>query len=484
MTDKTRRRGNGQAAMTTVPAWRILPALVRNPLKALVDLATDAAGGMVELRLGPERLYLLSDPAQVAHVLRDNAGNYRRDGRGLLWGPIKRLFGEGVLGEGPVWAASRQTLQPLFAARRLDALADDLADAIGEASEPLDAAARQGHSVDIGAELCRIVCRAMVRVLFADRFSTTQALRITAAQDVIATAVLPRLLLPFVPEVVPLPGDRPFRRAVREIDGIVLPVVRQARADPSGDDVVATLARGHDAQGRPLSERQLRNDTVAMFATSTETTYGVLTCLWPMLARYPQVARRLTAEIDEVVGSGPVRGRHLPRLRYTRMVLDELLRLFPVGWLVPRTATNDDVIGGVALKAGAQVLISPYLTHRLPSVWPQPLHFDPDRFDPDRVDAQQTDPRQTDPRQGVVVAAAAPRRRARYAHFPFGGGPHQCLGQYLFYLEATLIVATILSRFQVTVPDSRVPELRPGAALRASRPVRVLLRPHTANRVA
>ena len=85
--------------------------------------------------------------------------------------------------------------------------------------------------IDIGDELARLVCRAIVRVMFADRFTTDQALRITAAQDTIATAVLPRLLLPFVPNAVPLPRDRAFRQAVRTIDDIVLPVVRQARAE-------------------------------------------------------------------------------------------------------------------------------------------------------------------------------------------------------------------------------------------------------------
>ncbi|WJK35473.1 cytochrome P450 [Solwaraspora sp. WMMA2065] len=473
MTGPTPRPGASPAPMRPVAALRVLPGLVRDPLQTLVGLAADADGSIVRLSAGPARLYLVSDPAQVAHVLRDNAANYLRDGRGLLWRPILRLFGDGILSEGPVWSDSRRTLQPLFTARRLDALTDDLATAIADATGPLADAARHGHTVDIGDELARLVCRAIVRVMFADRFTTDQALRITAAQDTIATAVLPRLLLPFVPNAVPLPRDRAFRQAVRTIDDIVLPVVRQARADGDDtDDVVGTLVRGRDRDGRGFDEAQIRNDTVAMFATSTETTYGVLTWLWPLLHRHPAVADRLQREIDEVVGAGPVRREHLPRLRYTRMVLDELLRLYPVAWLIPRTALADDVIDGVRIKAGAQLMVSPYLTHRLPTVWPDPDRFDPDRFDPDGT--QDTD--------AGPSAPASARRRQRYAHFPFGGGPHQCLGQHLFYLEASLIVATILSRFRVRVTDGRLPTPQAGASVRTDAPVRVRIEPAALSR--
>ncbi|ROO59274.1 cytochrome P450 [Micromonospora sp. Llam0] len=457
--------------MRPVAALRVLPGLVRDPLRTLVGLAADADGGIVRLSAGPVRLYLVSDPAQVAHVLRDNAANYLRDGRGLLWRPILRLFGDGILSEGPVWSDSRRTLQPLFTARRLDALTDDLATAIADATGPLADAARHGRTVDIGEELSRLVCRAIVRVMFADRFTTDQALRIAAAQDTIATAVLPRLLLPFVPNSVPLPRDRAFRQAVQTIDDIVLPVVRQARADGDDtDDVVGTLVRAAARDGRAYEEAQIRNDTVAMFATSTETTYGVLTWLWPLLHRHPAVADRLYREIDEVVGAGPVRREHLPRLRYTRMVLDELLRLYPVAWLIPRTAHADDVIDGVRIEAGAQLVASPYLTHRLPTVWPDPDRFHPDRFNPDATDDTGTDPSTT------------ARRRHRYAHFPFGGGPHQCLGQHLFYLEASLIVATILSRFRVRVPDGRIPTPQAGASVRTDAPVRVRIEPAALSR--
>lgn len=439
----------------SVPVHRALPSLIRDPLGALVRFADQAGGEVVRLNLGPFRPFVVSDPAHVQHVLRDNAANYTRDGNGMLWGPVKRLFGEGILAEGQVWAASRRTLQPLFTARRVDVLTDRMAELINTAADELRAPAAAGEQVDIGSELSKIVCRAIMGALFADRVSASDALRIVAAQDRIATAIIPRLLVPFVPNSVPVPGDRAFTEGVRTIDDVLLPVVREARRHPDeGDDVIATLVRARDEDGRELDERQVRNDAVAMFATTTETTFGVLTWLWPLLEAHPDVADRLYDEIDRVVGPDPVRRSHLPELRYTRMVLEELLRLYPVGWLIPRTAVAGDVVGGTRIDPGASILISPYITQRMATFWDSPDDFDPERFAPERV-----------------------KRRHRYAHYPFGGGPHQCLGQYLFYLETQLIVAAILSRFRFRMADSAIPVPQVAASLRPKERVKLTLRP-------
>src|SRR4051794_36474689 len=212
----------GAGTADVVALHRALPRLVRSPLDALVGFAEEAGGRVVRLNLGSFRPYLVSNPAHVQHVLRDNASNFVRDGKGMLWRPVKRLFGEGILAEGQVWAASRTTLQPLFTAKRVDALVDEMAVAVTEAVDALDEPARAGRAVDIGAELSKIVCGAIMRVLFGGKVSVPDALRIVAAQNTIATAIVFRLLVPFVPNAVPMPGDRPFRNAVQDIDDVLL----------------------------------------------------------------------------------------------------------------------------------------------------------------------------------------------------------------------------------------------------------------------
>jgi cytochrome P450 len=193
---------------------------------------------------------------------------------------------------------------------------------------------------------------------------------------------------------------------------------------------------------------------VSTFGAAVETTVVLLTWLWPVLQTHPQVAVRLYAEVDRVVGAERVRREHLPGLRYTRMVLDELLRLYPPGWLFPRKAVRADVIGGVRIKPGGTLLISPYLTQRLEPYWSGPLDFRPDRFAP-----------------------GAAEQHHRYAYFPFGGGPHQCIGKHVFMVEAQLIVAAMLSRFRPRLASTGMPAPQVAASLRPATQVRMTLLP-------
>jgi len=188
------------------------------------------------------------------------------------------------------------------------------------------------------------------------------------------------------------------------------------------------LAHATDGDDQPIDVRRVRNDIVGLFTAGTETTALALTWTIVVLGTHPDVAERVASEVEQVVGSGPVKGEHVRRLEYTRMVLEETLRMYPPGWMIPRTLQSSDALAGVDLPAGTTVVLSPYMTHRLPDLWPDPERFDPGRFLP-----------------------GSHRTRPRYSYFPFGGGMHQCLGQAFFFYEAALAVAAILSRLRLRV---------------------------------
>ncbi|MBY8872584.1 cytochrome P450 [Micromonospora sp. PLK6-60] len=446
--------GSAARGAHAVPLLRTLPGLLRDPLREIVRLADAAPDQVVRLNLGTLRPYLVTEPSHVQHVVRDNATNYVRGGDNLLWRPVRRLTGEGIMSDGPPWQDSRARIQPHFTAKRIDGLVDSISQAVSAAVDEFEEPARSGRWLDIGAELGRIICQGISSVFFANRLSTADQLRIVAAQNRISAALRGRLLLPFLPDAVPVPGDRTLRRSIEVVDSIMVPLVRAEREQPrDGDDLLASLARARDADGRPLDERRVRGDVVSVFATATETTYAVLTWLWPILDAHPQVARRLYAELDEVVDpDAAVSREQLERLTYTRMITDELVRMYPAGWLLPRSAVADDEIGGTRIRAGDLVVISPYVTQRLARHWDRPDVFDPERFAPDQ-----------------------PRRAHRYAFFPFGGGEHQCIGMHLFNQEAPLVIATILSRYRFRLRERGMPPKQLGAALRPGRPVMISL---------
>lgn len=430
--------------LVRLPWYRTLPALARDPIGALLRTARAHDRQVIRLDLGAFRPFLVTDPDHVQHVLRERPEVYRREG--MLWRPLQRLDGDGIAGEGPDWADSRGLIQPMFTVRAVNGLLDQMALAIDTAVDELSV--RTGQPLDVAVEMTRILHSALVRAFFGDRVSAPEAAELGHAISGAMTTLGPRLLLPFVPDGVPLPGDRRFLRHVRAVDAILIPHIARARVEePAHADIVSLLARARGRDGAPLPDRRVRDDVVAMFVAATESTGPTLTWFWLLMRQYPSVAGELAAEARTATGPAD--------LVRTRMALRETMRLYPVGWLIPRAVRQPDTLAGVRLRPGQTVIASPYLTQRLDRLWP-----DPDRFDLERF-----------------AEGGAAERRHRYAYFPFGGGPHTCLGSHLFMVEAQLVVAAMLRRFRVRI-DGPVPvSPRPGASLRPSGRPRMVLEP-------
>ncbi|MEU8384773.1 cytochrome P450 [Streptosporangium sp. NPDC048865] len=426
----------------TIPVHRVLPGFARDPVNTLADIGGRVGGELVRLSLGPFRPYLVTHPEHVQQVLKADWTNYQREG--MFWRPLRRVLGASILGEGHPWESSRKALQPLFTTRYVASMAERMAETITARMDELDVYAGKGQPVNAADEMAGIVNDAVVKVLFGDRISRADGERLAPAYHTAAGSITFRLLMPFMPYSIPVPGDRAFMKAVRTIDDVVFPLIRKARADSTvSPDVISALCALRDDDAGGAGDRQIRDDLVSVYGAASESTATTLTWLWPLLDAHPKVAAKLHEEIDRVVGAGPVAAEDVAELRYTRMVLQELVRLYPAGWIFPRMAVRDGEIGGVRIKAGSQVLISPYATHRLEEFWERPLEFDPERFAP----------------------GAQPRRH-KYAYFPFGGGPHQCMGQHLFYVEAPLLLGAILSRFRIGVRSEGPFTPAPAASLR------------------
>jgi cytochrome P450 len=176
---------------------------------------------------------------------------------------------------------------------------------------------------------------------------------------------------------------------------------------------------------------------VTFLGAGHETTAVALSWIWGLLSRHPDVRRRLRDEIDGVLGDRPPGFDDLPRLTYATMVIQEAMRLYPPVSTMSRRTVESDVVSGYAIPANSQVIVSQYVTHRHPEFWENAEGFDPERFAPER------------------------NHRPKFAYFPFSGGPRKCIGDQFSLLEATLIVARLMQRFQLDlVPGHRlVPRL-------------------------
>ncbi|MER6948564.1 cytochrome P450 [Nonomuraea sp. NPDC000554] len=436
-----------------IPFYRAIPRLVKDAVPELAKMGTEAAGRVVRLDIGPFRPYLISHPDHVQQVLKTDASNFVREG--MFWRPLWRVSGQSLLGEGEAWESSRKILQPLFTARYTASLGDDMADIIADCLVELDDHAREGGLVDGAHLMTTIVDQTVIKLLFGGWISRDAAERLSSGFATCATSIGFRLLVPFAPYTIRVPGDRAFLAAAKKIDEIVYPLIEQAGQEgPRGNEVVSALLKARVEQDGEADTRLVRDDLVSIYGTASETTAMSLTWLWSVLHDHPEVNARLREEIFEVVGEGPVRSADVAKLRYLRMVLQELLRVYPVAWIIPRQTVADTEIGGVRIKAGSQVLVSPYTTHRLSEFWDRPLEFDPERWAPERNE-----------------------RRHRYAFVPFGAGPHVCLGQHLFYVQAPLVIANILSRYRPVLTNPQRLTHVPGMSMRPKEKLMLKLLP-------
>lgn len=450
----------GEQEPHVLPFHQTIPRLLRDPVTELAKMGTDAGGRIVRLNIGPFRPYLVSHPDHVQQVLKTDWSNFVREG--MFWRPLRRVTGQSILGEGEGWESSRKVLQPLFTARYTASLGEDLADIIAGRVAELDEHARGGRPIDAGHQMTAIVNESVIKVLFGGRIPRDIAERLLPEFATCATSIGFRLLFPFMPYSVRVPGDRAFLAATKKIDEIVYPLIEQAlREGTHTNEVVSALLRVRMEETGAADPRQVRDDLVSIYGAASETTAVSLTWLWSALHDHPDVYARLREEVGQVVGEGPVRPAHVARLRYLRMVLQEVVRLYPPGWIIPRQAVADTEIGGVRIKAGSQVLVSPYTTHRLAEFWKRPLAFDPERWAPEQAE-----------------------RRHRYASIPFGAGPHVCLGQHLFYLKAPLVIANLLSRYHLTLTNPQRLTPVPGASVRPKEKLMLKLLPTERSRQA
>jgi cytochrome P450 len=178
--------------------------------------------------------------------------------------------------------------------------------------------------------------------------------------------------------------------------------------------------------GGGMTPKEVRDQVVTIFMAGHETTSQALSWTWYLLSQHPEAEAKLHDELTTVLEGRTPRYEDIAELRYTRMVIEESMRLYPPAHTFGRQPIAADEILGHRIPAGAEVLIMPWLLHRKPSLWENPDRFEPERFSPER-------------------AAARPR----FAYIPFGAGPRICIGAAFAMAEAMLILATIAQRYRL-----------------------------------
>ncbi|MFJ3980170.1 cytochrome P450 [Streptomyces sp. NPDC090021] len=440
---------------------------LREDVLAAYLRAQRTVGDVVRFQAGPPgmrtEVHGVFSADGVRQVLASQAVNFRKDNP--TYTEIRESVGNGLLtSQDEDYVFQRRMVQPLFTRRRVNEYAgavhtETIRTVAGWKSAP-------DGVVDVSADMAEFALRAVTRILFGADIDT--AIDVVRRRfPVIGESVLRRGVSPVrLPRTWPTPANRRTLSAQRELYDVCDRIIAQRTAageQDERDDMVSLLVRVRDEDGSGLTADAVRDQILIFLLAGHETTATSLGFALHLLAGHPEVRARARAEVDTVLTGRPATADDMDALPYLTQVLKETMRLYPAVAIMGRRAVADADVAGFRIPAGADVYLTPWVTHRHPDYWKRPETFDPEHFAPDQE-----------------------ATRPRYAWFPFGGGPRACIGQHFSMLEACVALATILQRFDIDAydPPGHTVPLDLGMALRPAGPLRVRVTARTAEAAA
>ena len=421
-----------------------MPLAAPDPLGTFARWAGDY-GDIFYYRAAWLHVFFLNRPDLIEYVLVRNPQNFLKDRvvRNSRW-----LLGNGLLtAEGDAWKRQRRIMQPAFARERVATYTRFMSDSAEQMLDTWSA----GAVVDIHQHMMDVTLRIVVRALF--EMETMETQRISQSLNVVMqNNIGARLILPPWFRYAPLRSMGDVRRAVRQMDGAVYEIVRQRRSNgrECSGDLLSILMQARDDDGSSLSDQQLHDEVLTFLLAGHETTAITLSWALYLLSQNAEAESRLHEELDRILAGRVPEFADVASLTFTEQVVKETLRLYPPAWSVARTVIDEFQLEGYRIPAGASVVMSQWIMQRDARYFAQPERFAPERW-----------------------STPACQSLPRFAYFPFGGGPRQCIGASFAMTEAVVILAAIARRFRlVRVENEPVPPVA-GFTLRPKRAIQM-----------
>jgi unspecific monooxygenase len=376
--------------------------------------------------------FILNTADAIKHVLVDNYENYRRTPAGYR--VLRPVLGEGLLiAEGRAWKHQRRTLAPAFTPRAVAPLVSQMVAVVEETVAKLKAAAG-GAPVDLREVMQHMTLEIAGRTMFSFEMDRHGATLRDFVMEYGVRLARPHFLDLLLPLSWPSPQDFARARFRKRWTAFVamLMAERRAAGKKAGappQDLFDLMGAARDPEtGSAFTDAQLGDEVATMILAGHETTATTLFWSLYLLALDPATQEQVAAEVK---GAGSGGALDIERLKFTRAVIDETMRLYPPAFLIARAAIASDIVAGLPVSKGDVILIAPWLLHRHEKLWRDPNAFIPSRFMP---------------------PAAPPDR---FAYLPFGAGPRVCIGAHFALVEATLALAKLVSTFRIELIDKQ-----------------------------
>jgi cytochrome P450 len=414
-------------APDSMTAFGRIMALRENPIIAWGRRSYEE--DIIRARFLGRSSFILNTADAIRHVLVDNYENYTRTPAGIR--VLRPMLGEGLLiAEGRAWKYQRRTLAPAFTPRAVASLVPHMIAATDETIAKLQAASN--GPVDLREAMQRMTLEIAGRTMFSFGMERHGAALRDFVMEYGQKLARPHFLDLLLPLSWPSPQDfsrARFRKRWTQFVGMLMAERRTAgksEGAPPRDLFELMVAARDPETGESFTDEQLGDQVATMILAGHETTATALFWSLYLLALDPATQEQLAAEVQGTTVDGAL---DIERLKFTRAVVDETMRLYPPAFLIARSASGPDTIAGMPVKKNDIVLVAPWLLHRHEKLWRDPNAFIPSRFMP---------------------PAPPPDR---FAYLPFGVGARVCIGAHFALVEATLALARIIGAFRIELLD-------------------------------
>ncbi|QBD82795.1 cytochrome P450 [Ktedonosporobacter rubrisoli] len=380
---------------------------------------------------------LLYHPDHAKYVMQNPA---KYDKRISVIQGVKVLMGEGLFtnDDEKTWRVQRRLFQPLFQQKNMPLFDALITSTTQSLLSEWQAYVKSGQVIDMEQEMRKFILRTIARTLFSIDLETSIQTQIDYHLQTMVPLLSDYMNFPFPPLSIPTTRNVRLKRAVQALDAIIYSLIERYKAaahTPAHDLLSLLLAVRHE-DGHPLNDKQVRDEVVTFLLGGHDTTAHTLAFTWYALSRYPDVEKKFSEELDAVLGGRLPTIEDLPRLSYTHMIIDEVLRLYPSAFALVRRAVEDDEIAGYHVPKNSLMIPIPYAVQRHPDFWENPDEFDPERFATDQE-----------------------KRFPHIAYMPFGSGPHLCVAKYFGTMMVQLALVTIAQQYRLQLAPTPPVEL-------------------------
>jgi cytochrome P450 len=437
-----------------LPFFRFLRTLPDNTIATFAQEAYEQ--DIVERKLLGRHMFIINDPTAIKQVLIDNVANYQKTE--LTRRVLEPGLGKGLITlEGETWRQHRRTMAPAFDHRSIAAFTPTMTNAAQELLSAWNGLGA-GASTDVAEDMMEVTLKIISRTMFSSDSDDIMTIMGGAAgryQAEIRPNILDLLGLPLWIAAFgrKKAADLVFDEFDTLIDRLIETRARNPQEGPK--DLLARLIAARDEQtGGCMSAQEVRDHVITIFMAGHETTAMAMTWAWYLLSQHPVVEAKLYAELNSVLGGRLPNQEDLANLSYTRMVIEETMRIYPTVPAMEREALADDTLAGRRIPKGSTVMIVPWVLHRHLKLWPNPGRFDPERFSAEQSAA-----------------------RPRFTYLPFGGGRRICIGAAFSLAEATILLATLAQRYRLQLVPGHPVEPQALITLRPRHGMKMLLAP-------